>query len=199
MSHHVRYAIPVLPFVFVLTGGFVGGLQRDDWKAAACAAALLGWSAASSLWVYPHSLSYFNELAGGPWNGYAHLANSNVEWGQDMLYLKRWLDAHPEAAPLGLLDDFLFCGPDVLGIAHTGVPPGPVPGVRLTADQLNRLGPQPGWFAVSVNWIPSQGNRYKYFLRFKPVATAGYSIYVYRISPEEANRVRRELCLPELP
>ena len=37
MSHHVRYAIPVLPFVFVLAGGFVGGLPRGDWKLAVCA------------------------------------------------------------------------------------------------------------------------------------------------------------------
>jgi hypothetical protein len=28
---------------------------------------------------------------------------------------------------------------------------------------------------------------------------AGYSIYIYHISLDEANRVRRELGLPELP
>jgi len=40
--------------------------------------------------------------------------------------------------------------------------------------------------------------RYAYFRCFTPVAMAGYSIY-YHISPEEANRVRRELNLGELP
>ena len=76
------------------------------WNMAA--AALLAWSVTSSLWVYPHSLSYFNELVGGPKNGYWHLVSSNIEWGQDLLYLKRWLDAHPEAVPVGLLNDLFF-------------------------------------------------------------------------------------------
>jgi hypothetical protein len=40
---------------------------------------------------------------------------------------------------------------------------------------------------------------YTYFQHFRPVATAGYSIYIYHITLDEANRVRRELGLPELP
>jgi len=39
---------------------------------------------------------------------------------------------------------------------------------------------------------------YSYFLRLQPVAMAGYSIYIYHITRDEANRVRRELGLPEL-
>ena len=38
---------------------------------------------------------------------------------------------------------------------------------------------------------------YSYFRRFEPVARAGYSIYIYRISRGQANDVRRELGLPE--
>ena len=33
---------------------------------AGLAGGLFAWSVASSLWIYPHSLSYFNELTGGP-------------------------------------------------------------------------------------------------------------------------------------
>jgi len=40
---------------------------------------------ASSLRVYPHQLAYFNELAGGPENGWRHLLGSNFDWGQDLL------------------------------------------------------------------------------------------------------------------
>lgn len=46
-------------------------------------------TAASSLSVYPHQLAYFNELAGGPKSGYKHLLHSNLEWGQDLLFLFR--------------------------------------------------------------------------------------------------------------
>ena len=37
-----------------------------------------------------------------------------------------------------------------------------------------------------------------YFQRFQPVAMAGYSIYIYHITLDEANQARRELGLPEL-
>lgn len=37
----------------------------------------LAWFVASSLWIYPHSLSYFNESIGGPLNGPEHLLGSN--------------------------------------------------------------------------------------------------------------------------
>jgi hypothetical protein len=55
---------------------------------------LLGcWMLSSSLWIYPHSLSYFNESIGGPLNGPKHLLGSNVDWGQDMQYaMIRMLD-----------------------------------------------------------------------------------------------------------
>lgn len=50
------------------------------------------WLVTSSLWLYPHSLSYFNEVIGGPLNGPRHLLGSNVDWGQDLRYVKWWLD-----------------------------------------------------------------------------------------------------------
>ncbi len=60
------------------------------------------WFLASSLWSFPHSISYFNESVGGPLGGPEHLLGSNVDWGQDLRYLKRWCDQHPESLPLHL-------------------------------------------------------------------------------------------------
>ena len=48
-------------------------------------------SVASTLSVYPHQLTYFNELSGGPANGYKHLLHSNVDWGQDGVFAREWL------------------------------------------------------------------------------------------------------------
>jgi hypothetical protein len=50
----------------------------------------------SSLAVYPHSISYFNEIASGPRNGGKYLLDSNINWGQDLLNLKKWLKKDPE-------------------------------------------------------------------------------------------------------
>jgi hypothetical protein len=49
-----------------------------------------------------------------------------------------------------------------------------------------------------VNYIYDQDLQYRYFLHFEPKAMAGYSIYIYHITLDEANRVRRELGLSEL-
>jgi hypothetical protein len=58
----------------------------------AISAILVCWLLAGSLWIYPHSLSYFNESIGGPRNGSAHLLGSNIDWGQDLRYVKSWID-----------------------------------------------------------------------------------------------------------
>lgn len=50
-----------------------------------------------------------------------------------------------------------------------------------------------------MNNIRGRAKEYEHFLHFEPVAMAGYSIYIYHITLDDANRVRRELGLPELP
>src|SRR6266446_270885 len=66
-------------------------------------ATCLCWTMASSLYYTPHSLSYFNEIAGGPENGADHLVDSNLDWGQDLFFLKKWYDAHSQARPFYLV------------------------------------------------------------------------------------------------
>jgi hypothetical protein len=180
---------------------------------AFAAAGAFVWSVGSSLWVYPHSLSYFNELAGGP----KHLIHSNVDWGQDLLFLKRWLDEHPEARPLklayfGYFDpihaDIEYSAPEPMAatdpiLAGEGDSPILLPGHRkigtVPAVSDERRIP-PGWYAISVNFVrgfPYQiykGDGTRGFLpqgalaafqNLEPVATAGYSIYIYHVGPHE--------------
>jgi hypothetical protein len=200
INQHMRYVLPGFPFVFVWASKVARGMDSNAWKATSIAAVALLWAATSSLWIYPHSLSYFNELVGGPTRGHAHLHDSNIDWGQDLLYLKRWLDEHPEARPLHLCYFLPHVDPRIAGIESTLPPPGPRT-APISGFQTNeeRLGPQPGWHALSINEIRGHTKKYSYFLRFKPVAMAGYSIYIYHITCDEANRVRRELGLPDFP
>jgi len=200
MTHNVRYVLPMFPFVFVwaskVAGAFEVGWARNARSnplaagegvrrhrvVAVAAAAALAWAVTSSLTVYPHSLSYFNELVGGPAGGPAHLLDSNIDWGQDLWYLNQWVEAHPEASPLRL--------------TFHGTFDARLPGVESAAPPPR---PTPGWYALSVTEIRSPSPSYEYFLRCRPVATAGYSIYVYHVTLDDANRVRRELGLPKLP
>ena len=102
-TNHLRYAFPALPFLFIYLGqvGSVFNLE-NDWKNKASVGFLIGWILLSSLSVYPHSLSYFNELAGGPSGGSRYLVDSNIDWGQDLIFLKSWLHENQKDRPLYL-------------------------------------------------------------------------------------------------
>ncbi len=199
-SRYFRYVLPCFPFAFIWISKVARSMTLGHRSITWLVGAALCWAAISAAAVYPHSMSYFNELAGGPTNGHRYVVDANIDWGQDLFYLKRWLDAHPEARPLGMAY-LSFIHPEHFGIKHRPPPEGPPEGVDLSRSpgKLESLGPRPGWYAMSIHRIHSNSQNYLYFLRFQPVARAGYSIYLYHITLEDANRVRRELGLPELP
>lgn len=205
-TDHLRHILPCFPFAFVWISrvanvSFVNNRFLGSLAGLAAAA-----SVASSLFVFPHSLAYFNEFVGGPRNGHYHLLSSNIDFGQDLLKLRHWYDQHPEARPFGLAYwDMESVDPRVAGIDYFVPPSGPHPG---QADNASELGPKPGWYAVTVNLLhgddwpgrsvyPNLGY-YGYFLEFTPVARIGYSIYVYHLSLEDINPVRAKLGLPAI-
>jgi Dolichyl-phosphate-mannose-protein mannosyltransferase len=216
---HVRYVIPALPFLFIWISKVGRAFVLRNTCIAATTSVFLGASILSSLWCYPHSLSYFQELVGGPRRGHRHLLDSNIAWGQDLLYLRDRVNRHATAptlhlAAFGCFDprwaSIEFCLPPV-GPRYRNEPWLP----RERCQVVRPLGPQPGTHAIDVNFLHSTHYRtptgdgrwanvptdcwnYAYFQRFQPVATAGYSVYIYHITLEEANRVRRDLGLPEL-
>ncbi len=211
-NHHLRYVLPALPFLFIWAGRATAYRGRFLWCWAVAIGMGTGAAAVSSLAVYPHSMSYFNEAAGGPLRGPEHLVDSNVDWGQDLLYLRDWLKDHPEARPLGLAY-FGFIDPRAAGIEFTLPPRGPVAPADLMPPRCEQFGPRPGWFAVSVSLLRGMhypvadgagrdeyvdGPWYGYFLRSRPVARAGYSIWIYHLDEVECDRIRAELGLPPL-
>ena len=58
------------------------------------------WYVSSAVTAYPDYLPYFNESVGGSSNGYKHLDDSNIEWGQDLKRLKQYQLEHPETKTL---------------------------------------------------------------------------------------------------
>jgi hypothetical protein len=216
ISVHSRYMLPVLPFVFVSISRVGKALSEGPRSVVFVSAGALLWMLTSSLYCVPHCLSYFNELAGGPRNGHRHLLDSNLAWNQDLLYLKSWYDDHPEARPVHVAA-FGLADPELFGIEFSAPPKGPGQPVPQEAENAQEMGPVAGWFVIDVNHlygthynrVPDRNARQcpagtdtldlSHFQRFRPYDRVGYSIVVYRITLEEANRVRRELGLPELP
>jgi hypothetical protein len=65
---------------------------------------LLVWHALSAVRISPDYLAYFNELVGGPRNGYLYLGDSNLDWGQNRSRAKAYAREHdlpinPEQLP----------------------------------------------------------------------------------------------------
>lgn len=111
-----RHVLPTLPFMYLLATSwwkryvtsfpeFRGAIFNSLGRAFGAAfkmSAKLGLVLALVLWAFietavvaPYFLSYFNQLAGGTKGGYRYVTDSNYDWGQDLLRLKAWSDAHP--------------------------------------------------------------------------------------------------------
>lgn len=215
INKHLRYLLPAHPFAIIwisqavrLAGAARPKLRKYGHTAmVACTA----WAVSSSLWIYPHSMSYFNELAGGPRRGDQHLINSNIDWGQDLFYLRDELDKR------GWRDvGMVYWGrfdPRLAGIEFDLPPRGPF---EATSDARgrSRLLPKPGRYAISVNhirgyaFLAPDGNgglamprkdAYSYFQRWQPIATAGYSTRLYEISTTDVTELRQRLGFDNLP
>jgi 4-amino-4-deoxy-L-arabinose transferase-like glycosyltransferase len=89
-----RHILPVYVFLCVLLAGAACALMRAGkaWRYAVIA--LVALHVASSLRAYPNDIAYENELWGGPSQTYKHLSDSNTDWGQQLLAVKQYVDAH---------------------------------------------------------------------------------------------------------
>lgn len=88
----VRYLIPSFPFLFILTGRVVQGLCFSPRLLKLLFAALLAWNLSEYAAIAPDHLSYFNQIAGGSENGMEWLSDSNVDWGQGLIQLRRFIE-----------------------------------------------------------------------------------------------------------
>lgn len=220
-SEHLRYVLPCFPFVFIFVATSInealgavksklqgwGGLSQSlVLLSAPLVVTALTWSSISSLWIFPHSLSYFNECAGGPLNGARHLLGSNLDWGQDLKYLHHWILKEDRRSVLYLAYYGLFNPYDV-GVKCR-------PWSRLLkrehlagAEQDARIddeatGPTRSlaFFAVSANLLHGQQTGARSINRDRvipkelitqvegdePVVRCGYSIAVYHAPITEA-------------
>lgn len=88
-----RHIAPVYPFLCVAAGPAAAWIEARDRRRLAVLVLLTG-CAISFVLATPGYLSYFNVLGGGARGGWRHLVDSNIDWGQDLSRLKRWMDAH---------------------------------------------------------------------------------------------------------
>lgn len=188
-----RHLLPLLPCLFI----FTSQLALIDWKrfrsGAAAAAAMVVWLAVGSVAIFPHHLAFFNEIAGGPRNGYKLLVDSNLDWGQELIGLRKYMAQ--ENIPSVKLSYHGTADPTAYGIAYEPLPSYPYD--QWTSDSVPEilLNPPSGVYAISVNNL--QGLRFKNrdlyatFRQRKPDAVIGHSIFIYRINSTAQGTSRR--------
>ena len=184
-----RHILPVLPFVIVVGGGAALILLPDRQAQfgalrAACGAGLIAWLVIGTLAIYPHHLSYFNEIAGGPAQADRMLVDSNLDWGQDLPALKQLMaDRHLACVNLSYFGTAL---PAAYGVRYS-----PLPGFLhflygADVNAFNPYTPEPGWYAISatsrrLGTVWNNNDLYSYFRDQDPIAQAGYSIGLYEV------------------
>jgi hypothetical protein len=93
-----RHMLPLHPFLCLLVGAgaYIALRMRSKWPRW-LVASLAIWLIVETLVSFPNEIAYFNQLVGGPEEGYRYLSDSNVEWGQSSHLLYAYADDHPDA------------------------------------------------------------------------------------------------------
>jgi len=122
--------------------------------------------AGSVMICHSNYIAYFSEFIGGPSKGHLYLADSNLDWGQDLLRLKSFMQEND--IPTVAMSHFGLVDPSVYGIKYTSIndPVGP----EMVVISVNHLlGIDPWRQAAGVE-------RYRHRM---PIAKVGYSLWVF--------------------
>ena len=139
---------------------------------------LIMWYIIEALIISPHFIAYFNEFVGGAKNGYKYVVDSNLDWGQDLKRLAKFveenninkikLDYFGGGSPTYYLQEKFEHWQSAKGQPETNS----WLAVSLTFLQNSQGKPVPGFHINpkdTYNWLKDKN----------PTARIGYSIFVY--------------------
>ncbi|MFO0571076.1 MAG: glycosyltransferase family 39 protein [Polyangiaceae bacterium] len=181
----VRYALPLWP-LFILLASRLATLPAHRarvWGFAFVAALHV----LAAIRISPHHLAFASDLAGGPSRLRRYLADSNLDWGQDIGTLGRWLREREPPRRL-YLSYFGTAEPRAYGVEYLLAPtscPHPAPWQRPAERASGRE-----LLAVSVMNLQGvffgSAAPYAWLEARTPVAVLGHSIHVYDITDDLA-------------
>jgi Dolichyl-phosphate-mannose-protein mannosyltransferase len=179
-----RHLLPIFPMLYILIAGCASHLVNENRKLAYALGALLLWQIGTSELSRPGLVAYANEAWGGATKTHLYLTDSNTDWGQQLRYVKRYIDEHPnepcyfayfEQGPVDFRDYGVRC--QVL----------PTGSGSWTGLNSVRFGSNPyvsGLVLVSDGVlagadIPGKTNPYAHFQTLRPHAVIDRGVYVY--------------------
>ena len=193
-----RHILPVYPFLFVLAGGLMPLLvQRWRGRSGTAVVLAVGLVALSSMWVFwppwrpawigSRPLEFFNEIAGGPANGYKSLVDSNLDWGQGLKELAAWIEKEGIEEPINLCY-FGTADPRFYQIRHVRVPCDYLFAPPFGPEDPRRPTIVPGYLAISATHLQGERDtekmrqmRWAALERAELVDRVGNSIFIYRL------------------
>lgn len=183
----VRYALPLVPLLIVLASR-VATFFPSRWMVLLLSLGLVH-HVGSAVRIAPHDIAFFSDIVGGPKNGHRILADSNLDWGQDIQTLGSWLAQHDPPRRL-YLSYFGTALPEAYGVRYR-------PALSSCAhlapwDAASDVsGPPTGRDLLAISEMNLQGvffsgpNPYAWLATRTPIAVLGYSIRVYDITNDE--------------
>jgi len=187
-----RHLLPILPLLFIFTSRIANCESRFTFHVSRLTLrvlrftfyALLLWLALGTARLFPHYLTYFNELAGGPDGGWRYLADSNTDWGQAYKDLTRF-QRERGLGPVRL-SAFIFYDPAIYGVEYEPLTPmwGTTPAVFPS-----RFNPPPGDYVISattLDGIPlADPEMYDWFRKREPEARIAHVLFYYHVPPRD--------------
>ena len=174
----VRYVLLLIPLSTFLAAERWFGTRDNSRRQLIAASGLISLQLFSAVSIAPHYLSYFNSFAGGPGKGYSELADSNVDWGQDLPALKAELTRLGASRPL---------------LSYFGTAPVEAYGVQADRwdGEVRQEFERWDWVAISATnldgvYLPT--DPFADFRTLTPGGHAGYSILLYPTSREDVRR-----------
>ena len=164
-----RHVLIIYPFIIMLAARVITySLKGKQLLLKIFVVLLMLWYVVASVQIYPNFISYFNEAIGGPKNGAKYVTDSNIDWGQDILKFKKYLDDNN-------MTEYYFTYFGSLWPSYYGIHFRPVPRVT-NQEELNQLDQI---VAISVSALYSNNGTYSALQNIKPDKIIGYSIYIY--------------------
>ncbi len=87
----VRYLLPMYPFLAILSA-ITWPLWQKKIGTKILLAGLCLWYVVSTFFTFPNFLGYANEFAGNPNARYLILTDNNLDWGQNLPAVKKYID-----------------------------------------------------------------------------------------------------------
>ena len=168
----VRHILPIYPFIFIGASSLLNIKTHTKFKKYLFNFSLISliiYYLFTSLSIFPYSLSYFNEAIGGAENGHKYLLDSNIDWGQDVKRLVKYLKEEN-------IDQCHTCIFGSLDLNYY------YPGSLTMPDneEIEKNGIPSGYYAISTGPLFDPNKNYNWLLKFKPIKQIGYSIKIYK-------------------